>query len=65
MSELAWNRNCQSFGTMQMKKNIVRSYTVAIILRISGKTNKVQVQYYTYLVKKRYISKIIDITCCC
>lgn len=53
MSELAWNRNCQSFGTMQMKKikKIVISYTVAIILRISGKTNKVQVQYYTYLVK--------------
>ena len=53
-SELAWNRNCQSFGTMQMKKikkKIVVSYTVAIILRISGKTNKVQVQYYTYLVK--------------
>ena len=50
---------------MKKIKKIVVSYTVAIILRISGKTNKVQVQYYTYLVKKRYLSKIIDITCCC
>lgn len=36
---------------MKKIKKIVISYTVAIILRISGKTNKVQVQYYTYLVK--------------